>query len=167
MAQAAAKAHDFTFTTIDGKPLPLSQFKGGPVLVVNTASQCGFTSQYRELQALWERYRDSGLAVVAVPSNDFGRQEPGSNAEIKKFCESRYGVDFPLAAKEKVSGDAAHPFYRWAADQAGEAGAPSWNFHKYLIGPYGDLAGVYPAQVKPLDRAVTDDIDRLLATSKP
>lgn len=163
----AAKAFEFSFTGIDGSPMPLARFKGGPVLVVNTASQCGFTPQYRELQSLWEKYRGSGLTVIAVPSNDFGHQEPGSNEEIKQFCEKNYRVDFPLAAKEKVSGGDAHPFYQWAANEVGEGAAPSWNFHKYLIGPYGELAGAYPSQVKPLDRAITDDIERLLRTSKP
>jgi len=162
-----AKAHEFSFTSIDGAPLPLGQFKGGPVLVVNTASQCGFTPQYRDLQSLWEKYRDAGLTVIGVPSNDFGHQEPGSNAEIKQFCEKNYHVDFPMAAKEKVSGGGAHPFYQWAAQEVGEGAAPRWNFHKYLIGPYGELAGAYPSQVKPLDRAITDDIERLLRTSKP
>lgn len=161
-----AKAYDFSFTTIDGAPMPLAQFKGGPVLVVNTASQCGFTPQYRDLQSLWEKYRDRGLTVVGVPCNDFGRQEPGSNAEIKKFCADNYAVDFPLAAKEKVTGGDAHPFYQWAAHEAGEGAAPRWNFHKYLIGPYGELAGAYPSQVKPLDRSITDDIERLIGTSK-
>ncbi len=167
MVASTAKAHDFAFTTTDGAPLPLAQFRGKLLLVVNTASRCGFTPQYRELQSLWEKYRARGLTVIAVPSNDFGEQEPGSNAEIKKFCQDKYAVDFPLAAKEKVSGADAHPFYQWAASEGGEAAAPRWNFHKYLIGPYGDLAGVYPSQVKPLDRSVTDDIDRLLATSTP
>jgi glutathione peroxidase len=166
MADSTAKAHEFSFTTIDGSPMPLAQFKGGPVLVVNTASQCGFTPQYRELQSLWEKYRGSGLTVIGVPSNDFGHQEPGSNADIKHFCESKYGVDFPLASKEKVAGGEAHPFYQWAAQEAGEGAAPRWNFHKYLIGPYGDLAGAYPSQVKPLDQSITDDIERLLRTSK-
>jgi len=162
-----ANAHDFAFTTIDGRPLPLAQFRGKLLLIVNTASQCGFTPQYKELQALYEKYRAKGLTVIGVPSNDFGAQEPGSNAEIKRFCEDRYAVDFPLAAKEQVSGTEAHPFYQWAASEGGEAAAPRWNFHKYLVGPFGDLAGVYPTQVKPLDRSVTDDIDRLLATSTP
>jgi glutathione peroxidase len=166
MAETSIKAHDFSFTTIDGAPLPLAQFKGGPVLVVNTASQCGFTPQYGELQSLWEKYRDNGLTVIGVPSNDFGRQEPGSNGEIKHFCHDNYGVDFPLAGKEKVTGGDAHPFYQWAAQEGGEGAAPRWNFHKYLIGPYGELAGVYPSQIKPLDQSITDDIERLIATSK-
>src|SRR5580693_1733400 len=106
-------AHDFEFTSIDGKPLKMSAFAGHPVLVVNTASQCGLTPQYKELEALWQKYRDKGLVVLGVPSNDFGRQEPGTAAEIKTFCETNYQVDFPLADKVKVLGDGAHPFYRW------------------------------------------------------
>jgi glutathione peroxidase len=101
-----------------------------------------------------------------VPSNDFGHQEPGTNSEIKHFCQDEYGVDFPLASKETVSGGNAHPFYQWAADQAGEGAAPRWNFHKYLIGPYGELAGVFPSQVQPLDQSVTDAIDKLIENSK-
>jgi glutathione peroxidase len=162
-----ATAYDFAFHTIDGAPLPLARFRGKLLLVVNTASQCGFTPQYRELQSLWDKYRAKGLTVIGVPSNDFGEQEPGSNAEIKKFCQEKYAVDFPLASKEKVSGADAHPFYQWAASEGGEAASPRWNFHKYLIGPYGNLAGAYPAQVKPLDRSITDDIDRFIATSTP
>src|ERR1700733_10797768 len=100
--ETAGTGHDFEFTSIDGKPLPLDQFKGKPVLVVNTASHCGFTPQYKELQELWRRYRDKGLAVIGVPCNDFGKQEPGTNAEIKHFCKDQYGVDFPLTEKEKV-----------------------------------------------------------------
>lgn len=167
MAETKATAHDFSFRTIDGGQLPLDQFAGRPVLVVNTASECGFTPQYAGLEALWRRYRDRGLAVIGVPSNDFGQQEPGANAAIKDFCEKNYDVDFPLAAKEKVSGDDAHPFYRWAAAEGGADAAPRWNFHKYLIGPYGDLAGAFPSQVKPLDQSVTEAIDRLIQTSKP
>jgi glutathione peroxidase len=167
MAEATAKAHDFSFTTIDGAPLPLKQFKGRAVLVVNTASQCGFTPQYADLQVLWQRYRDRGLTVIGVPSNDFGHQEPGSNDDIKKFCRDKYQVDFPLAAKEKVTGEDAHPFYQWAAGEGGADRAPRWNFHKYLIGPFGEFAGAFPAQVKPLDQSVTDAIERLIETSKP
>jgi glutathione peroxidase len=145
----------------------MAQFKGRPVLVVNTASFCGFTPQYADLQALWERYRDRGLTVIGVPSNDFGHQEPGSAADIKEFCRDKYKVDFPLAGKEKVTGGDAHPFYQWAAEAGGAGAAPRWNFHKYLIGPYGELAGAFPAQVKPLDQSVTDAIERLIEPSKP
>lgn len=131
-------------------------------MIVNTASECGFTPQYSDLQALWQRYRDRGLVVLGVPSNDFGAQEPGSEAEIHAFCQTSYGVDFPLSAKECVIGPEAHPFYRWVVDEAGEAAAPKWNFHKYLIGPDGELAGVWPSKVKPLDPEITGAIEDLL-----
>ena len=114
-------AHGFEFAKIDGGALPLSAWKGHPVLVVNTASFCGYTPQYRDLEALWQKYRDRGLVVLGVPSNDFGAQEPGSAAEIKNFCESNYQVDFPLTEKVRVIGGNAHPFYRWVAETLGEA----------------------------------------------
>ena len=159
---AAENAHSFAFTSIDGAPLPLSAWIGHPVLVVNTASYCGYTPQYHDLEALWRRYRDRGLVVLGVPSNDFGHQEPGSAAEIKAFCATHYAVDFPLAEKCRVIGGAAHPFYRWVAESLGEAGAPRWNFHKYLIAPDGELAGTWPSSVDPTDRRITGEIDKLL-----
>jgi glutathione peroxidase len=154
--------YDFAFTSIDGQPLPLTQYRGRPVLVVNTASFCGFTPQYADLEALWQRYRDRGVVVIGVPSNDFGQQEPGSAKEIKEFCESKYAVDFPLTDKQDVIGPKAHPFFRWIATELGEDAAPRWNFHKYLVGPDGTLAGAWPSRVRPTDRAVTGEIDRLL-----
>jgi len=110
---AAENAHDFAFTSIEGDPMPLSAFAGNAILVVNTASLCGFTHQYEGLQALWDRYRNRGLIVLGVPSNDFGGQEPGTEAEIKEFCEVNFSVDFPLTTKQHVQGPHAHPFYRW------------------------------------------------------
>ena len=156
---------DFAFTAIDGQPLPLAQYRGRPVLVVNTASFCGFTPQYEDLEALWQRYRDRGLVVIGVPSNDFGQQEPGSAKEIKEFCESKYAVDFPLTDKQDVIGPKAHPFFRWIATELGEDAAPRWNFHKYLVGPDGQLAGAWPAQVRPGDAAITGEIERVLGKS--
>ena len=135
---------------------------GHPVLVVNTASFCGYTPQYRDLEALWQKYRDRGLVVVGVPSNDFGAQEPGSAAEIKSFCETNYAIDFPLTEKYRVIGDSAHPFYRWVAETLGEGAAPRWNFHKYLIDPDGELAGAWPSSVRPGDPAITGKIDKML-----
>jgi glutathione peroxidase len=159
-------AHRFAFTSIDGGELPLGNWRGRPVLVVNTASYCGYTPQYRDLEELWQRYRDRGLIVLGVPSNDFGQQEPGSGAEIKQFCETRYAVDFPLAEKCRVIGGGAHPFYRWIAESLGEAGTPRWNFHKYLIAPEGELAGTWPSSVAPGDRRITGEIDKLLAAAQ-
>src|ERR1700674_6045159 len=139
-------AYQFEFRSLDGDKLPLAAWRGRPVLVVNTASFCGFTPQYRGLEALWRRYGARGLVVLGVPSNDFGEQEPGSAADIKTFCETNYQVDFPLTEKNRVVGAAAHPFYRWVAGLLGEAGTPRWNFHKYLIGPDGPLAAAWPTQ---------------------
>src|SRR4029079_8983853 len=144
----------FDFVSLDGDKLPLSEWRGRPVLVVNVASFCGLPPEYRDLEALWQRHRERGLVVLGVPSNDFGQQEPGSAAEIKQFCETRYQVDFPLTEKYPVIGAAAHPFYRWVAGQLGEVGAPRWNFHKYLIGPDGQLARSRAARVWPVHKAI-------------
>ncbi|AWY99711.1 hydroperoxy fatty acid reductase gpx1 [Rhodobiaceae bacterium] len=156
-------AHQFAFQHISGGELALSDFSGGAVLIVNTASQCGFTPQYRDLQGLWERYGDKGLTVIGVPSNDFGAQEPGTEAEIVSFCEVNYSVSFPMVSKQVVLGAEAHPFYKWVVAEAGEGAAPKWNFHKYLIGPSGNLAGAFPSKVGPLDAALLAEIDKVLA----
>ncbi len=153
-AKGAQTAHDFAFPGIDGRPLALADLRGKAILVVNTASQCGFTPQYAGLQALWEAYRDRGLVVLGVPSNDFGGQEPGSAAEIRQFCEVNFGVDFPMADKTVVSGADAHPFYRWAADELGFMAKPRWNFHKYLVAPDGRLVDWFSSMTAP-------DSDRL------
>ena len=156
-------AYQFEFVSLDGDKLPLSEWRGRPVLVVNVASFCGFTPQYRDLQMLWQRYRDRGLVVLGVPSNDFGQQEPGDAAEIRQFCETNYQVDFPLTEKNRVVGGAAHPFYRWIAANLGEAGSPRWNFCKYLIGPDGQLVGAWGPRIRPAAAAITDEIDNALA----
>jgi glutathione peroxidase len=164
MAADAGDAFQFTFTSIDGKPMPMSDFKGKTVLVVNTASQCGFTPQYTALEAVYSKYKDKGLVVVGVPSNDFGGQEPGSNAEIKKFCTGNYDVDFPLTTKYDVKGDNAHPFYKWAESVGGEPAVPAWNFHKLIIDPNGKLIAEFPSKVKPDSDDVTKVIEASLAT---
>ena len=155
-------AYQFEFLSLSGERLPLADWRGRPVLVANTASFCGYTPQYRDLQTLWRRFRDRGLVVLGVPSNDFGEQEPGTAAEIRQFCEASYQVDFPLTEKISVVGGSAHPFYRWVAAQLGEAGAPRWNFHKYLIGPDGQLTGAWPSQVRPTDPAIAGEIEKAL-----
>ncbi len=148
-AAMAKNAHDFTFDAIEGGALPMSQFKGKAVLVVNTASFCGFTPQYEGLESVYKQYRDKGLVVLGVPANNFGGQEPGSDAEIKKFCKANYDVDFPLASKVSVKGEDAHPFYKWAAETLGADNAPKWNFHKYLINAKGELVAAFPTKVVP------------------
>jgi glutathione peroxidase len=148
---------------IDGKPIDPATLRDRAVLLVNTASACGFTAQYAGLQSLWEQYRDAGLVVLGVPSNDFGGQDPKPNAEISSFCQTRFGVTFPLLAKQVVKGDAAHPLYRWAREAAGSGGAPAWNFHKYVIGRDGRLRAWYPSTVGPDSGRLRDAITAALA----
>jgi glutathione peroxidase len=160
---AEGNARGCSFSTIDGAPLPLDRFRGKPVLLVNTASFCGYTPQYADLEQLHQRYAGRGLVVLGVPSNDFGAQEPGTAAEIVEFCSTNYHVTFPMTAKERVLGPEAHPFYRWIEAELGDAGVPRWNFHKYLIAPDGSLAGAWPSAVKPLAAEIIEEIERLLA----
>ncbi|MBV9901693.1 MAG: glutathione peroxidase [Alphaproteobacteria bacterium] len=155
-------AHDFEFTSIDGAPLKLSDFDGKAVLVVNTASACGLTPQYEGLEKLWKDYRDRGLVVLGVPSNDFGAQEPGTEAQIKDFCTLNFAVDFPMTAKAVVKGDQAHPFYRWAKDQLGEEAEPQWNFHKILIGRDGSAVKGIGSRAEPLSPEVVGAVEAAL-----
>lgn len=136
---------------------------GRATLVVNTASACGYTPQYAELQQLWERYRPRGLVVLGVPCNDFGAQEPGDAAQIRSFCQQHYGVSFPLAGKVSITGPERHPFYRSVAEAIGEENLPRWNFHKYLVAADGTLLGSWPSKVAPLSKEITDAIDAALA----
>jgi len=161
---AAAEPVDWDalgLVAIDGKPFPKGTFTDKVVLLVNTASFCGYTPQYKGLQALWERYRSRGLVVLGVPSNDFGNQEPGSEAKIKEFCEVNFGVTFPMTTKQRVRGPDAHSLYRWAARAHPEA-VPRWNFHKLLIGRDGRLLAAFPSQVEPVSPRLTEAIERAL-----
>ncbi|WP_038975853.1 glutathione peroxidase, partial [Bradyrhizobium japonicum] len=142
----------------------LAAFTGKPLLVVNTASLCGYTPQYAGLQELWSEFRERGLTVIGVPSNDFGGQEPGGTSEITETAHHQYGVTFPIAAKAVVVGAKAHPFYKWAAE-ARPRDVPRWNFHKYLIGRDGYIAEVYPSAVDPTDTRVKTAIAKALADS--
>ena len=161
-SKSLGPAHAFDFVAIDGGPLPMADFAGKAVLLVNTASRCGFTYQYEALQSLWSDYRDRGLVVLGVPSNDFGRQEPGSNAEIKQFCEASFSIDFPMTEKQSVKGPNAHPMYRWLNAELGPKGRPSWNFHKFLITPGGEIAGVWSARTEPSDETLLAAIEGVL-----
>lgn len=158
-----ASAHDFDFTSIGGKPLPMKSFAGKPVLVVNVASFCGLTPQYSDLQKLHETYGAKGLVVLGVPSNDFGAQEPKTEPEIAKFCETSFGVTFPMTSKQKVIGPDAHALYQWIADEAGEGATPKWNFHKYLIGKHGELLETFGSRVSPSAPEVKKSIEQALA----
>jgi glutathione peroxidase len=166
MAADAGDAYQFTFTSIDGKPMSMADFKGKTVLIVNTASQCGFTPQYTALEAVYTKYKAKGLVVLGVPSNNFGGQEPGSNAEIKKFCEGNYDVDFPMTTKYDVKGPDAHPFYKWAEAVGGTPAVPAWNFHKLLINPEGKLVAEFPSKVKPDSSDIENAIETAMTTPK-
>ncbi|WP_101068711.1 glutathione peroxidase [Roseovarius salinarum] len=156
---ATAESEDWVFDSIDGGTLSLSDWSGQPVLVVNTASRCGYTYQYDGLQALYDRYRDDGLVVLAVPSQDF-RQELATDEKVKEFCEVNFGIDMPMTTITHVRGPDAHAFYQWLADTHGFA--PRWNFNKVLLGPDGDMVETYGSAARPLSAAITDRIEALL-----
>ena len=143
-------AYNYSFFTLIGhNPMPLAAYRGKVLLIVNVASKCGFTPQYASLEKLYEKYKDRGLVILGVPSNDFGSQEPGTDQEIAHFCQINYGVSFPMTAKEVVSGKNAHPFYIWAKQKLGLSTAAKWNFHKYLINRNGDLIDYFYSTTSP------------------
>lgn len=150
---------------IDGKKVPLSSYMGKVALVVNTASQCGFTPQYEGLEALYQKYKDRGFVVLGFPSNDFGSQEPGSNAEIKTFCEKTYRTTFPLFAKDKVTGSEKQPLYKFLTETSAKGAVEevSWNFEKFLIDPKGNVVGRFKSRVKPSDDLLQKQIEALLS----
>jgi len=156
-------AYAFSFAGLEGGDIRLSAYAGKPVLIVNTASLCGYTPQYAGLQQLWTRYRDRGLMIIGVPSNDFGEQEPGGPSDILETAHGEYGVTFPLTAKVEVRGPNLHPFYKWAAVER-PFEIPRWNFHKYLVGHDGRIAAVFPTEIEPMDarviNAVVKELDR-------
>ena len=142
-------AYDFNFNDLDGSPLNLAEYKGKVIIVVNVASQCGFTKQYEDMQKVWEKYQVKGVIMLGIPSNDFGRQEPGSNREIKDFCEAKFGVNFPMTEKVSVKGENAHPFYLWAKKNHGKSAIPKWNFHKIMIGKNGKVVDTFASITNP------------------
>lgn len=164
MAQSAMSACpsvlDHRMKDLSGAPLDLCSFSGKVVLAVNTASYCGNTPQYKGLQALYDKYREQGLVIVGFPANDFGSQEPGSNAEIKDFCEITYGVEFPMVEKTSVVAERANPVFAELARMTNDT--PEWNFHKYLLSRDGKRAYSYPARMKPQDRKIVTRIEALL-----
>ena len=150
--------YDFKVESLDGGSIDMSSYKGKKILIVNTASKCGFTPQYADLQKLYDAYKTK-LVIVGFPANDFGEQEPGSNSEIKDFCKKNYGVTFPMAAKVDVVGDKTVPLFKYLTEEAIKMGTPSpvikWNFTKFLIDENGKLVAVFPSNVKPMDEAIT------------
>jgi len=162
-AMSRITAYAFSFKGLEGDDIRLSEYTGKPILVVNTASQCGYTPQFAGLQELFARYHDQGLMIVGVPSNDFGGQEPGTPLDILKTAHEDFGVRFPLAVKAEVRGKNPHPFYKWAATER-PLETPHWNFHKYLIGRNGHIAAVFQTEVEPMDARVIQAITRELHT---
>jgi glutathione peroxidase len=158
-------AHAFSFARLNEPgSIDLADYSGKAVLVVNVASACGFTPQYRELESLFEAKAAKGLVVVGVPCNDFGHQEPAAEKEIREFCDTSYHVTFPMAGKVDILAPGKrHPFYQWIASELGETALPRWNFHKYLIGKDGALLEAFPSKAAPLGPAMLEAIDRALS----
>ena len=159
MAESNTKSfHDFSIETIEGDKLELSDYKNKVVLLVNTASKCGFTPQYAGLQTIYDRYKNEGFVVLGVPSNDFN-QEFGKDADVKEFCEIRFGVNFPLTKITNVRGDDAHPIYQWISENVSVIGTPRWNFHKYLIGKDGQIINWYSSMTSPTSESLLNEVE--------
>jgi glutathione peroxidase len=165
VAMSPVTAYAFSFPGLEGEPVRLSAYAGNPLLVVNTASLCGYTPQYTGLEQLFRKFHGRGLTVIGVPSNDFGEQEPGGPAEIAATAKAEYGVTFPLTAKAEVKGANANAFYKWAATER-PADTPKWNFHKYLVGRDGHIAAVFASAVEPMDPKVIEAVERELSRSE-
>ena len=153
--------YDFKINSISGDLIDLSEFKGKPVLIVNTASYCGFTKQYEDMQKLWENYREKGLIVLGIPSNSFN-QEKNNNNEVKEFCEVNFNINFPMTEITNVKGDDAHEIYKWAKDNHGKSAVPKWNFYKILINKEGKVEDTYASLTKPTSKKIIKKIESLL-----
>ncbi len=162
MAAKAGSIYDFTLNDIDGKPVSLSQYKGKVVMLVNTASFCGNTPQYADMEKMYETYKQRGLEILAFPANNFGQQEPGTNEEIKGFCLTKYSVGFPLFSKISVKGDDKHPLYRYLTEQSPFPGEVEWNFQKYLVDRSGNVVARYHHRTNPLAAEIVKDVERYL-----
>src|SRR6185503_2053685 len=166
MALGASSVHEFTMKTLDGKQTPLASYKGKVMLVVNVASQCGYTYQYEGLQQLYMKYKDQGLVVAGFPANNFGEQEPGTNVEIGAFCKAKFGVTFPMFSKISVAGNDKAPLYQFLTDKAANpktGGEIPWNFTKYLVDRNGKVLARWDAAVEPESKEMTSAIERALA----
>jgi len=163
MTTQTSSIFDFTLHDIDGKPVSLSQFRGKTLLLVNTASFCGNTPQYSDLQTMYERYRSKGFEILAFPANNFGQQEPGTNEEIKGFCLTKYSLTFPLFSKISVKGSDKHPLYRYLTEESPFPGEVEWNFQKYLVDPNGTVIARYHHRTKPMSEEIVRDLERTLA----
>ena len=155
-------AYDFNFKDLDGSPLNLSEYRGKVIVVINVASQCGFTSQYEDMQKVWEKYKSKGIVILGIPSNDFGKQEPGSSEDIKNFCEAKFGITFPMTEKVSVKGTGAHPFYIWAKENHGISAVPKWNFHKIIINKEGKIEKTFSSITNPSSKKFIKILEKLI-----
>ncbi len=153
---------DFNINSIDGQKLELSDFKGKSLLLVNVASNCGFTKQYEDLQNLYELFKDKDFVVLGIPSNQFGNQEPGSENQIKEFCETNFNISFPMTSKYDVKGDDAHPIYKWAKETYGKSTIPKWNFHKILINKDGKIEDTFASFTNPMSKKIIKKLEEIL-----
>ncbi len=158
-ASSNGTAYEYSFNGIDGNLIKLSEYKEKVIVVVNVASRCGYTPQYNDLQKLWTNYKDKDVIIIGIPSNNF-KQEPGSNKEIKDFCETNFGIDFPITEKTNVIGNEAHPFYKWARKDYGIGAIPKWNFHKIIIGKEGNVVETFASFTKPTSSKFIKTIDK-------
>ena len=156
------KLYDIEIESINGQIISLSKYKGKTIFLVNVASNCGFTKQYADLQNLWEKYREKDLIVIGMPSNQFGGQEPGSNTEIKDFCETNFNINFLMTSKQDVKGENAHEIYKWAKISYGKSAVPKWNFHKILINNEGIIVDTFASFTNPMSKKVILKIEKIL-----
>ena len=162
MSDNSTTLFDFKINSINGEEINFQKFKGKTLLIVNVASKCGFTKQYDDLQNLYELYKDKGLVVLGIPSNQFGGQEPGSENEIKKFCETNFNISFPMTSKYDVKGNKAHPVYKWAKENYGKSAVPKWNFHKILINKEGNIEDTFASFTNPMSKKLISKIIEIL-----
>ena len=160
-ADEHGSAYDFKFKGIDGNSINLSNYKDKVIIIVNVASRCGYTPQYKDLQSVWTKYKEKDVVIIGVPTNNF-RQEPGSNQEIKDFCETYFGITFPMTEKTSVIGNNSHPFYKWAKQDFGIGAIPKWNFHKIIIGKDGKVADTFSSITKPSSSKFRKVIESLI-----
>ena len=154
--------YEFSIESITGDIINFSNYKNKAILLVNVASQCGFTGQYKDLQNLWDKYKKEGLIVIGLPTNQFGNQEPGNNEQIKKFCEVNFNISFPITDKVEVKGENAHQIYLWAKENFGNSAIPKWNFHKILINTEGKIHDTFSSLTKPTSKKIVSEIEKIL-----
>ena len=155
-------AYDFKFKNLDGGALNLSEYKGKVIVIINVASRCGFTNQYEDMQKVWDKYQDKGVVILGVPSNDFGKQEPGTSEEIKNFCEAKFAITFPMTEKVSVKGENAHPFYIWARENYGKSAIPKWNFCKIIINRHGKVEDTFSSITNPSSKKFITTLEKTL-----